>query len=300
MITIDFSPLFPWAVLITLGVLSAILLGYGILRRARGITWRSAALIGLLLALTNPVAVENNRDAQPDILAVVVDDSTSQKLGNRAAVSTDALAYIEKSLHNLRNIELRIIRAGAADAARGPVDGTRLFKALERATADVPQTRMAGTIFITDGQVHDIPDAKTGNSLAGPVHVLLTGKRNEFDRRLIVQSVPKYGIVDKEVEITIRIEDTQTAEGSVPVSIVQDGGPPQQISVPIGRDHTVKVTLGHAGANILQMEVQGVPGELTPINNRAVVSINGVRERLRVLLVSGEPHPGERGMAVTY
>jgi hypothetical protein len=294
MITIDFSPLFPWAVLITLGVLSAILLGYGILRRARGITWRSAALIGLLLALTNPVAVENNRDAQPDILAVVVDDSTSQKLGNRAAVSTDALAYIEKSLHNLRNIELRIIRAGAADAARGPVDGTRLFKALERATADVPQTRMAGTIFITDGQVHDIPDAKTGNSLAGPVHVLLTGKRNEFDRRLIVQSVPKYGIVDKEVEITIRIEDTQTAEGSVPVSIVQDGGPPQQISVPIGRDHTVKVTLGHAGANILQMEVQGVPGELTPINNRAVVSINGVRERLRVLLVSGEPHPGER------
>ena len=294
MITIDFSPLFPWTLLITLAVLSAILLGYGILRRARGIAWRSAALVGLLLALTNPVAVEKNREAKSDILAVVIDDSTSRTLGDRAAVSDKALAHIEKTVHNLRNIELRIIRAGASDAARGPVDGTRLFKALERATADIAQTRMASTIFITDGQVHDIPDAKTGNSLAGPVHVLLTGKRKEYDRRIIVQSVPKYGIVDKEVELTIRIEDTQTPEGTAPVSIVQDGGPPKQVSVPIGRDHTVKVTLGHAGANILQMDVQGVPGELTPINNRAVVSINGVRERLRVLLVSGEPHPGER------
>src|SRR5262249_37588855 len=29
-------------------------------------------------------------------------------------------------------------------------------------------------------------------------------------------------------------------------------------------------------------------------NNRAVVSIDGVRDKLRVLLVSGEPHAGER------
>ncbi|NKB19498.1 MAG: hypothetical protein GKS01_03035 [Alphaproteobacteria bacterium] len=294
MITIDFSPLFPWTLLIALGVLIAILLGYGIIRRAKGIAWRSAALVGLLLALTNPVAVEKDRDARPDILAVVVDDSTSQKLGNRASVSAKALTHIEQAVPTLRNIELRVIRAGASDVARGPVDGTRLFKALERATADVPQKRMAGTIFITDGQVHDVPAAKTEYSLAGPVHVLLTGKRKEFDRRIIIQRVPKYGIVDKEVELTIRIEDTQTPEGTVPVSIVQDGGPPKRISVPIGRDHTVKVLLGHAGANIFQMEVQGVPNELTPINNRAVVSINGVRERLRVLLVSGEPHPGER------
>ena len=241
MITIDFSPLFPWAVLITLAVLSAILLGYGIYRRARGIAWRSAALVGLLLALTNPVAVEKNRDAKPDILAVVVDDSTSQKLGNRARSRTDALAHIEKTVHNLRNIELAYYRAGASDAARGPVDGTRLFKALERATADVPQPEWPAQSLLRMARYMTFLMPRQGNSLAGPVHVLLTGKRKEFDRRIIVQSVPKYGIVDKEVELTIRIEDTQTPEGTVPVSIVQDGGPPKQISVPIGRDHTVKV-----------------------------------------------------------
>lgn len=34
--------------------------------------------------------------------------------------------------------------------------------------------------------------------------------------------------------------------------------------------------------------------ELSLANNRAALVINGVRDRLRVLLVSGEPHPGER------
>ena len=35
-------------------------------------------------------------------------------------------------------------------------------------------------------------------------------------------------------------------------------------------------------------------GEISLQNNRAVAVIEGVRDRLRVLLVSGEPHPGER------
>ena len=50
----------------------------------------------------------------------------------------------------------------------------------------------------------------------------------------------------------------------------------------------------HAGPNIVEVEASPLEGELTPVNNRAVVSIDGVRDKLRVLLVSGEPHAGER------
>ncbi len=50
----------------------------------------------------------------------------------------------------------------------------------------------------------------------------------------------------------------------------------------------------HAGTNLLEVELETAPGELTPANNRAVISAEGVRENLRVLLVSGEPHAGER------
>ena len=48
------------------------------------------------------------------------------------------------------------------------------------------------------------------------------------------------------------------------------------------------------GPNIVEIEAAAVDGELTAVNNRAVVVIDGVRDKLRVLLVSGEPHAGER------
>ena len=37
-----------------------------------------------------------------------------------------------------------------------------------------------------------------------------------------------------------------------------------------------------------------MPGELSPVNNHAVLQIEGIREKMRVLLVSGEPNAGER------
>jgi hypothetical protein len=299
MLTIDFAPLFPWIVIAGLAALSALLLAYGALRRARGMGWRILAIAGLVLALANPVAVEEDREARADVLAVLVDDSASQKIAGREEATTRALAHIQSTAQRLHNLELRIIHAGNPDVGTGgtvdgPVDGTRLFKALGRGIADIPQSRMAGTIVITDGQVHDIPDAKGPRPFGGPLHVMLTGKRDEFDRRIIITQSPKYGIVGKDVTITVRIEDTTNGEGSVRLTLVKDGGSPRTVRVPIGRDHPVKLPLDHAGANILQMEVVAMPGELTAINNRTVVSVNGVRERLRVLLVSGEPHPGER------
>jgi hypothetical protein len=295
MLTIDFSPLFPWPVLIVLTVITLLLLGFGAMRRARGLGWRTTAIAGLLLALANPVAVEEEREARTDVLAVVVDESLSQDVGTRRDITVKALAHVEAEARRMRNLDIRIIRAGAADdSGAGPVDGTRLFKALSRGTADIPRKRMAGTVIITDGQVHDIPKGAAAEAMSGPVHIILTGKRDEFDRRLIIRHVPKYGIVGKAVTLKIRVEDSRNSGGTVPVTLIKDGGAPKSISVPVGRDHSFELNLDHAGSNILQMEVAGAAGELSTINNRAVVSVNGVRERLRVLLVSGEPHPGER------
>lgn len=295
MLTIDFAPLFPWELIIGLMIATVILLGYGAIRRARGLAWRTVALAGLLLALANPVAVEEDREARSDVLTVVVDESLSQDVGERRDVTAKALAHVEQAAGRMRNLDIRVIRAGAAaETGTGPVDGTRIFKALSRGTADVPKQRMAGTVIITDGQVHDIPENGAPMNLGGPIHVILTGKRNEFDRRLVIRHVPKYGIVGKSVTLKIRVEDSGADGGSVPVTLTKDGGTPSSISVPVGQDYSFDLKLDHAGSNILQMEVAATPGELSTVNNRAVVSVNGVRERLRVLLVSGEPHPGER------
>ncbi len=294
MISIDFTPLFPWVWIAAVGALAALVIAWGLARRARGTGWRLVAACGLLAALMNPVAVEEDREARADVLAVLVDRSPSQALAGRGATTDQALAYIKQAAGRLRNLELRVIEAGGADeGAVRPVDGTRLFKALRRAIADVPEDRMAGTIVITDGQVHDVPSAPD-HAGSGPVHVLLTGSRDEHDRRLVIRHAPKYGIVGKQVEFRIRVDDARNSGGRARVTLTRDGGAARAVSVTVGVDHTLKFTIDHAGPNILQMEVAEAAGELSIVNNRAVVAVNGVRERLRVLLVSGEPHPGER------
>ena len=299
MLTVAFAPMFEWWVLGALAGIAAALLAFGALRRARGVLWRSGAVAVLLAGLANPVLVEEEREPRPDIAVVAVDESTSMSIGERRETAEKALAHIRKSIGAMRNIELRVIRAGAPSGAEtgpgtGPVDGTRLFKTIARALADVPPKRMAGTILITDGQVHDVPAPDTALPFAGPLHVVLAGKRDERDRRLVVEHVPGYGIVNKEVTIRIRVEDRSRPGGAVPVTLIQDGGAPRTIAATVGRSIDIPMRLGHAGLNILQMEAAAGERELTAINNRAVIAVNAVRERLRVLLVSGEPHPGER------
>jgi hypothetical protein len=62
---------------------------------------------------------------------------------------------------------------------------------------DVPPSRIGGAIMLTDGQVHDVPGAP-GDGFNAPLHGLITGKANEFDRRIEVESAPRFGIVGKD------------------------------------------------------------------------------------------------------
>ena len=64
--------------------------------------------------------------------------------------------------------------------------------------------------------------------------------------------------------------------------------------MPVGKDTAIKVPVSHEGENIVELSAEAGPAELTLQNNRAVVTVSGVRDRLRVLLVSGQPHAGER------
>jgi hypothetical protein len=165
--------------------------------------------------------------------------------------------------------------------------------ALSEALAEEPQARIAGIILVTDGRLHDIESAPR---LAAPLHTLLTGQPEDWDRRLIVSNAPAFAILGEEVNLTLRVDDQGAAPEttSVPLSISIDGDPPLTVPVPIGEDITLPIDLPHGGMNVLQFTIPEADGELTNRNNTAVVQINGVRDRLRVLLVSGEPHPGER------
>ena len=295
MMSIDFAPMFPWAALAVLGAVALLLAAAGLWRRVRGTGWRLLASAVLLAALANPVLVEQERIPNDDVVAVVVDESASQQIGDRRRQTEEALAMLTERLERLQGVEVRVVRTGAPDEKRGePVDGTRVFDSLQQALANVPRSRIGATFLITDGQVHDAPAADAAPPVAGPIHTLLTGSRDEIDRRLVIENAARFGLVGKPVDVEIMVRDHNSGGGTARVTLTQDGKPDRVLTVPTGQPHTISVPLDHAGPNILQIEASPLAGEITRANNRAVIEINGVRERLRVLLVSGEPHPGER------
>ena len=296
--TLSFAPLVPWPLLAACGLIALALAVIGAVRHARGTGWRCLALAVLILALLDPRAVRENREAQPDVAVIVVDHSDSQQVGTRRSQTEKAVAVLDKKLSRLADLEVRVVGA-ASPAAGSAEDGTRLFEALERALADVPAGRFAGAFMITDGQVHDVPSTPDAGSLPGPLHVLLSGERGETDRRLVIEKAPSYGIVGKNVVITFRVEDNAPVAGKraprlARVRLKRDGRETHSVLVPVGRSERFTFALEHAGPSVVELEVEPATGELSALNNRAAASINGVRDRLRVLLVSGQPHSGER------
>jgi hypothetical protein len=225
------------------------------------------------------------------VALVVVDESPSQNIGERRQRTDTAVQQLQQRLGSQKELELRVVRGGGGI---GGSDGTRLFEAVERALGDVPRSRLSGVVMVTDGQVHDAPKDAQSVRIPAPIHVLLTGNRNEVDRRLVVERSPTYGIVGKPQKMTLRVDDSGGQRELARVDIRRDGGEPQSVRVPVNVPTEIDFTLDHGGATVFEIAVEAGPRELTLDNNRVVVVVNGVRDRLRVLLVTGEPHPGER------
>jgi len=290
---IEFAPLIPLPLLAVLALAALLLVGVLLWRRGAGGWWRLLAFSAGLLALANPSLVEEQRRPLKDVAVILVDRSLSQDIGERQARTDAALRELSERLGRDDSVEVRIVESDAVGDG-GLTNGTRLLGALERALADVPRQRLAGVIALSDGQVHDAPSDPASEAPAAPFHLLLTGERGERDRRLAVESAPSFGIVGEELAMTLSVQDQGGTGGDSFVTMRQDDGPPRAYPIVIGRTLEVPFRLEHAGPTVIEIETPAGPEELTLRNNRAVLVVNGVRERLRVLLVSGEPHAGER------
>jgi len=282
-LNIIFAPLIapPWLFLL-LG-LAALFVFYALLRRARGALWRATASAFFILALANPSLIKEQHEPLKDVAIIAVDDSASMQLENRAPQAATALDALTKKLSSFKDMDTEIIHVKGSEE-------TDLFAAIDKKLAAVPHDRLAGVIVLTDGEAHDKP-----SSYAAPFHALMAGHKNEVDRRLIVKEAPAYGLVGKNASLTLRIEDTPKAQSENATVIFRRGkGESQSLTIPVGKDVSFEAPVDHPGQNLFVFTAEPVPDELTLLNNTASVSVNGIRDRLRVLLVSGQPHIGGR------
>jgi hypothetical protein len=286
-----FAPLAPWWAIAVLGVAALLVLLIGVARGQGGVWLRGIAAALTLAALSDPLLLREKRAPQKTVVAVIADRSESQSFGARTAQTDAAVKALEAALSRFGDIELRVVSAGQV---AGGDNGTRLFGALAESLKDTPPERIGGAILVTDGVVHDIPAQAASLGFSAPVHALITGRVNERDRRIELVEAPRFGIVGKDQVIRARIVDSGGDSARAPISVRRDGEALPTYSPVPGDIVNIPVRIAHGGPNIVELEIPPVPGELTLVDNKAVVPIEGVRDRLKVLLVSGEPNPGER------
>ncbi|MGE3624240.1 MAG: hypothetical protein AB7H77_10285 [Bdellovibrionales bacterium] len=283
---IVFAPALPPGVLEALAAVACLLIVVAIMRHARGALLRAVVFSLLLLALANPSLLQEQREPLKDTALLVVDESASMQLGDRTGQARQAMESLKNRLAGFGDLAIEIL------SVKG-LSETNIFHALDAGLSGLPPERMAGILIVTDGEVHDRP--REGAAYPGPVHVLLAGHRNETDRRLVIEPSPAYGIVGKKVTLTLRLEDRAAPQSeNAIVTFRRDNGEAADFPMPVGKNIKFDVPVDHAGQNLYVFSTGAIPGELTPANNTAAVTINGIRDRLKVLLISGEPHIGGR------
>lgn len=283
---IGFDPFLGWPALwIVVGIAALAWLAYVFLRGRAALT-RGLGLTLLAAALSNPSLVEEEREPLPSVAAIVLDRSESMQFGDRASAAQTAFNDLKAKLETDTSLEVRILESDPRD------DGTHLYGALEGLMADVPRDRIAGAILVTDGQVHDLPSGEARDNAIGPVHGLVVGDPDRGDRRVQIVDAPNFGIVGETANLVVRVDDPDG--GEIEVSVSLNGGTAERVQVKAGENTPLPIEIERRGENVIVVEVPRGREELTLANNRTAATLAGVRDRLRVLLVTGKPNQAGR------
>lgn len=253
---------------------------------------RFLALLVLVVLLCNPVIEKAHKELLNNVVLLVKDTSSSNAIENRAEMTSSAYDSLKEKLQQIERLSVKEIVL-PDDPIKG---GTYLTQRWLEAKDEIPTNQLAGTILFSDGLLHDtdLPDS-TVLKESGPFHTLITGKKHERDRYIKVTKAPRYGIVGKEVELEFTVQDLPTSFSQTAfVTITNDQTTLFARELSQGETTQISLPIDHPGSNIFTIETPALDNELTAINNKAILSVEGIRDRLKVLLVSGRPHNGGR------
>ena len=291
-INLQFDPFIPWTAIVILSVIALVIVITAIKIRTRGIILRVVLILVLVLIIINPIITRENIKELSDVVLVITDLTQSQSVNERNKTSNETTKALISKLKEFKNLDVRSTIISNNEFS-GQNYGTLVFENIKNAVGDVSPDRMAAFILVTDGQVHDVP--KYSDFLyTAPFHVLLTGKQDEIERRLILHDVPKFGIVGEEISFSLEIEDIKNLNELVEITIRIDNDETFTREVKVNENIDITLPLTHPGKTSLEISVPPGSNEFTLENNRKIININGIRDRLRVMLVSGSPNMGLR------
>ncbi len=281
LIKLGFDPWLSPAILLGIAIVGLVLVGLYARLGGKAPVTRLCLLVVALIGLSGPSQIQEERVALTDIVSILVDRSESMALSDRTKGAEAALSAVKARLSQVENLEVRVTYFDGSGA------GTALGAGLDQALADIPPDRVAGAIIISDGRFIDGDDA----ARPFPLHQVLVGSPQERDRRIDLRSAPKQAPIGEITKVIVRVEDT---DSSVPLTVRVGTDASQTLNVPTGEDIVIEVPIAQRGLVPIAIETPGVAGEVSTANNGLALSITGVRDRLRVMLVTGQPYAGSR------
>jgi len=284
---LTFEPSLAWPALGALATVLILVALAAIASRAPGAIIRLAGFLLILAVLANPAWRARTTSPLPDVALVLLDQSGSMAINNRPAMAARALAALQASAGGTH---LDIVRVAPA-----PTGGTDLAPALATGLAAIQPSQLAGVIAITDGEVAPLPGLPHA-----PFTALLAAAGEETDRELRLMDQPAYGLVGQNATLRFTVLDhgADDAGATATVTIAEDGVPVASTQAVIGASATVSLPIRHAGPIVVTAAVTPLPDEVSRLNDTAAFTLTGIRKRLKVLLISGNPDQGERAWRV--
>jgi hypothetical protein len=171
--------------------------------------------------------------------------------------------------------------------------GTLVIPPLKQALQSVPADRLAGAVIISDTLWHDPEADITSLKTEVPVHVLSTF-RSGPDRSVTLEKTSAYQLVGKPFSVAVTVRDTTQPGGAeIPLNMYQ-GDTQTTHNVRNGEKTEISLNTEHPGRTTLIFATPPLAQEAHLQNNAAVFTLTVFRDRWRVMMVSGSPHPSTR------
>jgi len=276
-------------------------------RAVEGVGWTLALLV-IVFAVAEPVQVEEEGRQEAGRLVVLVDGSASMGVHHKG-VSRGA--RVMEVLDELRadhgELDLytfdEALRSGAPDTFEGR--GTDLAAALDAIADRHLGQSLRGVVVVTDGidlgrLRADLATAASTDalrpdlvpSLPGPLTLVQVGTSGEMED-LAVESVVSGGFAFLRTPFTLTAVIRGAAGRSVPVSLLREQRLVEERTVQLDAEGRAEVrfevTPRQAGRFAWEVSVPVSEDDAVPGNNSFPVVVRVVRERTRVLQVSGSP-----------
>ena len=316
------------ALLIGAAVLAVALSALSLAEERRAPAWlllllRSAGVLACLLTALQPTIELRQVTRLPNRVALLVDASRSMEVrppdggasrAERAATlieqAAPRLAAWQQAGHevDLYTFGENVSPATVASLREPPAaDATRIGEALADVRARYAGRDLGAVIVISDGidtgRIGDGPiDAMTRSTLealGAPVHTVGMGEKSLRDLSVAAVLADQFAFVRTPASIEAVIRQTGLADRQVEVTLERDGRPVASRGVVLRGDHSEeRISFDwlpdHPGNFVFRISTPVLGGEALAGNNEQTFTLKVIRDRVRVLHLSGRPSWDER------